>query len=113
MAKWWQVFACAGCIALAACGDDQCSAGQRVAINVMISGSAPVDKVTAELEFEEECGFNRQVGQVFTCWEQGGGTYTVRVYSGDMVHEEEIEIEADECHIKERATLFIDLEAEE
>src|ERR1044071_591641 len=92
MSNWWQVLACVGCCALASCGDDDCSAEQLVAVEVMVSGSGPIDKVTVERKAEEECGsfFDAELGQVFTCWEQGGGTYTVRVYSGERVVEAQI-----------------------
>jgi hypothetical protein len=115
MSKWWQVIACMGCGALASCSDDDCTPVQLVAVDVMISGTGPIDKVTGELETEEECGsfFDEDGNQIFTCWEQGGGTYTVRVYSGDRVVEEQIAVEADACHIKERAWLNIDLDAAE
>jgi hypothetical protein len=114
MWKLWQAFTCAGCAAVAACGDDECKPELRIAAEVIVTGAGPIDKVTIELESEKECGsfFDQGVGQVFTCWEQGGGLYTVRVYSGDVVREKQVEIEADECHIKERASLQIDLQTD-
>jgi hypothetical protein len=114
MGKWWQAFACAGCAVVAACGDDECKPELRIAAEVIVTGTGPIDKVTIELESEKECDFfvDPGLGQVFTCSEQGGGLYTVRVYSGDTVREKQVEIEADECHIKERASLQIDLQAD-
>lgn len=113
MLRWWHGLAFAWCVVAFACGDDECSAEQRVAVQVLVNGAGPIDKITVELEREEECGSFRDanLGQVYTCWEQGGGLYTVRVYSGDEVHEEQIEIEADECHIKQRESVTIDLDA--
>jgi hypothetical protein len=120
MGRWWHGLVCASCVVAFGCGDDECSAEQRVALEVIVGSAGPIDKVTVELEDEEECGTGRSSGAspsfsdpelVYTCWEQGGGVYTVRVYSGTEVYEEQIEIEADECHIKERASLYIDLAA--
>lgn len=116
MSKWWQVLACVGCGALASCGDDECSEEVRVAVDVLIAGTGPIDKVTVELDHEEECGsfFDDQQNQVYTCWEQGAGTYTVRVYSGERVLEQQVDIETNKCdHIKQRASLQFDLDAAE
>lgn len=119
MRMWWRALVCTWCVAAVACGDEECSAEQRVAIELTVTGAGPIDRVTAELESEEECGtgrFSSPIGsfsapdQAYNCWEQGGGVYTVRVYSGAAVHEMQVEIEADECHIKERASVTIDLD---
>lgn len=114
MWKWWQALACACCALVSACGDDECTAELRIAAEVTVTGTGRIDKVTIELESEEECGsfFDPNVGQVFTCWEQGGGLYTVRVYSGDMVREKQVQIDADECHIMERVSVQVDLQAD-
>jgi hypothetical protein len=114
MWKWWQALACVCCVAVAACGDDECKPELRIAAEVIITGIGRIDKVTIELESEKECGsfYDPGLGQVYTCWEQGGGLYTVRVYSGDTVREKQVEIAADECHIEERASVQIDLQDE-
>lgn len=112
MGKWWRLCACFSWIA--ACGDEgDCTAEQKIAIQVYVTGIGHVDKVTGELDAEEECGSFRDANgdQVYTCWEQGPGVYTVRVYSGDEVHSKEIEVEAYKCHVKQRVESIIDLDA--
>jgi hypothetical protein len=83
-------------------------------MRLTVPNGVRIDRITAERRIEEECGSfsNRSAGQVFTCWEQGGGIYIVRVYSGGQpLYAEEVDVEADECHVKQRASIEIDLTA--
>lgn len=41
----------------------------------------------------------------YRCAERGGGTYTVRVESGELSWTRSVEIEADECHARSQETL--------
>ena len=102
------------------CDDGKCKQDERIAIELTVRNVAGRNlEVTAELDANGEQSCDRisdlnvgieAGGRIYTCIEQGGGTYTVRVYSDDVVlHEEEIEIEADECHIKELARVEVDL----
>lgn len=102
------------------CDDGGCKREQRIAIELTVRNLAGRDvEVTAELDGKGEQSCDRTSdlnvgiaagGRVFTCIEQGGGSYTVRVYSEDnVIHEEQIEVEADECHIKELVKAEIDL----
>ncbi|HEX6243839.1 MAG TPA: hypothetical protein VFZ61_23150 [Polyangiales bacterium] len=106
-----------GALALGACKDDGCSDELKIALEVHVTAPATVtvDRVTAELETEQECGsFRDRITdeRVWTCYEQGGGQYKVRVYSGDQeVTQETQRVEADECHITERETMYITLDA--
>lgn len=102
-------------VLLAACGDDaECADEIRIAATVSVQAPAgvKVDQVTIERRAEETCGSvsTREGELLYTCWEQGGGgTYTVRVYSGDGVWTNSVEIESASCHVKERAELSFDL----
>jgi hypothetical protein len=107
-----------GALALGACKDDGCSDELKIALEVHVTAPVDVaiDKVTVELESEQECGSFRDRTtdeRVWTCYEQGGGPYLVRVYSGDEeIHQETKRVEADDCHIKERETVFITVDPE-
>jgi hypothetical protein len=111
-------------IALAAsgCDDGKCKQEQRVAIELTVRNTAGRNiEVSAELDggAEQSCDrisdLNVGVeagGRIYTCIEQGGGTYKVRVYEDDtVIYEEDIEVEADECHIKELVRAEVDLAA--
>jgi hypothetical protein len=89
---------------LAGCKDD-CTDELKIALELHIGvpDGVSISKVTAELEREEQCTSFRpdktSDEQVYTCYEQGGGGYLVRVYQGDQViHEETVDVTADECH---------------
>jgi hypothetical protein len=98
---------------LASCDDGGCSDEEKVALELHINNPDDLDiKVTAELTHEEECPFffDPGTGRVYTCYEQGGGTYKVRVSVDDQViYEDEIEVEADKCHVKALVMSDIDL----
>jgi len=89
---------------LAAC-KDECSDELKIALELSIGvpDGVTISKVTAELEREEECTSFRpdktQDDFVYTCYEQGGGDYLVRVYSGDQeIHSQTVSVMADACH---------------
>ena len=92
---------------LAAGCKDECSDELKIALELHISlpDGVSIGKVTAALEREEQCTSFRpdktSDEQVYTCYEQDGkgGGYLVRVYQGDQViHEETVDVMADECH---------------
>jgi hypothetical protein len=98
---------------LASCDDGGCSDDEKVAIQLHINNPDDLKiKVTAELAQEEECPFffDPGSGRVYTCYEQGGGSYKVRVYTDDQViYEDDIEVEADKCHVKALVEAYVDL----
>jgi hypothetical protein len=112
------VAAAAG-LALAGCDDDKCKDEEKIALELTIHNPDRLDiDVTAELDGNEQvCDFfdptltgGASSGLVYTCIEQGGGTYKVRVYVGDQViYEEDDEVEADACHVKQLVRSAIDL----
>jgi hypothetical protein len=114
----WLGYSLAGLclLASASCKDGgKCSDEELVAIEVHVKNPEDLAiSVTAELKSEEECPFfvDPGTGRVYTCYEQGGGTYKVRIYVGDkVIYEEDDEVEADACHIKQRFVSEIDLTA--
>jgi hypothetical protein len=103
------MWAAAGCKDEGSCSDEILIA---VELHTTIPAGLNITRVTAELKSEEDCGLfiDPNAGHVYTCWEQGGGTYTIRFYSGDdVVYMEDDEVEAGACHIKERVMSDVDL----
>lgn len=104
-----------GALALvAACDNGSKCDEEKIAIELqlIVPDGTSIEKVTVELKDEQECGtvYDPAMGKLYTCWEQGGGTYTLRVYSaGQVIHTQEVELESDGCHIKERLMTEIDL----
>lgn len=102
-------------LALAACDDStSCTAELRSAIEVYVESpdGLPVDAVTATQRSEIPCDMLPSTGaqdagdaEHYNCSEQSGGTYVVRVTSGDETWSQAVDIEADECHTTERKTL--------
>lgn len=88
-------------------GELVCSEEPRVAVRVHISSpkKLPVDLVTADHREERECESSSATsdspGGIYRCKEQGGGDYTIRVYSGDLVWSQGVEVAANECHTTE------------
>jgi hypothetical protein len=111
--KWFGYGIAASFLMLSAsCDDGGCKDEELVALELHINNPNDLKlKVTAELESEREClFFDQGMGRVYTCWEQGGGTYKVRIYVDDQVlYEEEDEVEADACHVKGHTVSQIDL----
>jgi hypothetical protein len=109
-------------LAASGCADDKCKQEERVAIELTVRNTAGRDvEVSAELDGRGEQSCDRisdlnvgveAGGRLYTCIEQGGGTYRVRVYEEDaVIYEEDIEVEADECHIKKLVRAEVDLAA--
>ncbi len=107
-------------LAASGCDDGGCKQEQRVAIELTVRNVAGRDlEVTAEFDGNGEQSCDRTSdqnvgveagGRIFTCIEQGGGAYKIRVYSDDdVLYEEEIEVAADECHVKELVRAEVDL----
>jgi hypothetical protein len=73
-----------------------------------------VDAVTATNLNEEPCEalFTGDAGadEEYTCYEQGGGPYTVRVRSGSMTWTKAVSVNADACHVTEQKTLVFVLD---
>jgi hypothetical protein len=108
-------------LALHACATDQvitCTDELRSAVVVHVSspGGLAVDGVSAMREggaHECESSLFYDAGsndagavQSYTCWEQGGGTYVVRVKSGASTWTKRVEIDTDGCfHVTEQKTL--------
>jgi hypothetical protein len=89
-------------------GELICTEELRVAVRVHISSpeDLPVDRVTADLKRETECeSFSLETDAsgegIYRCNEQGGGRYTIRVYSGDMSWSTGVSVTANECHTTE------------
>ena len=99
---------------LPGCRDD-CSDELRIAIelHLTIPSGVKVERVTAELTREEECTFFRTLsGPVYTCYEQGGGDYLVRIYSdGEEIESEVVGVEADECHVEAATIAYVEVTA--
>lgn len=101
---------------LSGCDDGSCSDEQKFALELHINNPDNLKIVpTAELDHEEVCGFffDPAQGIIYTCYEQGAGTYKLRVYTraagqsideavanGDVIYEDEIPVEKDGCHAK-------------
>lgn len=100
---------------LSACsGELVCTEEQRVAVRVHVSSPVglAVDGVTAEHDHEMPCGASSVESDasptgVFRCLEQGGGRYTIRVYSGDLCWTAHVKVAANECHTTEIANVAI------
>jgi len=98
---------------LSACsGELVCTEEQRVAVRVHVSSpdGLPVDGVTADQESERACGASSLESDaspngVFRCLEQGGGRYTIRVYSGNLCWTANVHVPANECHTTEIANV--------
>jgi len=95
-------------------GELVCTEEIRVAVRVHISSPdyLPVDRVTAERSRESDCDASSiesdaSTDETYRCNEQGGGEYTIRVYSGDQVWTNEAYVRANECHTTEIADVDI------
>lgn len=95
-------------------GELVCTEEQRVAVRVNISSpdDLPVERVTADRSSEIDCDpssaeYDASTDERYRCTEQGGGEYTIRVYSGDQVWTHEVHVHANECHTTEIADVDI------
>lgn len=93
-----------------------CSADLRFAIVVELNNPErlAIDEVTATLASEEQCFLESSARDapahaVYSCLEQGAGTYVVQVTSGEHTWSESVEVSADECHVTKLQELRIDL----
>ncbi len=96
-----------------ACEDDVPCTANIVSFQIIVSSpeGLPIDRVTAERERVDDC---TAVGAVtYSCHEQGGGDYTIRVYSGDLVWTRETTLDEDEdgCHLEQSQSTEIELKA--
>lgn len=101
----------------AGCASDDsvtCTLELRSPITVEVTSpeGRPIDAVTAERRHEAECDGSvlseRDGGPTqaaYWCYEQGGGTYVVRVKSGDLTWTQRTHVTANECHTTSSATL--------
>ena len=102
---------------LGACSDKKdCNSELMIAVelDLTVPEGVTVTRVTAENEAERECEFTRDENnterRLYACYGQGGGDYTIRVYSGDdVIYTETDEVDADECKVNERALSEVDL----
>jgi hypothetical protein len=109
--------------------DAVCSFQTRVAI--LVETSSPddreIDSVTASLgrSSEQSCFLEKAPGRhaasdgddsgvvqrgLYSCLEQGIGTYTVRVKSGKQTWTQDVAVVGDECHVKGLQHLFFELD---
>jgi hypothetical protein len=101
-------------VAVAACGDDtySCTTELRTAVVVKVSSDEglDVDRVTAGRRVQNECHL---LGvDTYNCFEQGGGKYVVRVFSGSLTWTRTVSVDADRCHVDyPPEELAIELEA--
>jgi hypothetical protein len=112
-------------VALLGCDDSTaCTRELRFPIQVDVSSpdGLPIDSVTATREREDECadlsypgladGGDASSSGHYACTEQGGGTYVVRVTSGELTWSKSTHIDADECHTTEDKSLTFVLDPE-
>ncbi|HKP64701.1 MAG TPA: hypothetical protein VJV78_48525 [Polyangiales bacterium] len=71
-----------------------------------------VDSVTSHNEGERsvDCQRGFRSRTMFSCREQGAGTYTVQVTSGELTWTQTVELHADECHVTDTAKLTFELD---
>lgn len=104
---------CLAALFSACSGELVCTAEDRVAVRVNVSSPSglPVDSITADRTREAECGESsgeaQQSDGVFRCMEQGGGQYTIRVYSGNLCWTTQVDVHANECHTTDIANVDI------
>lgn len=92
-----------------------CTADWRFAVLVELDNPSrlPIDAVTATLESEEQCFLESSTRALdhalYSCLEQGGGSYAILVRSGDKTWDESIEVPADDCHVTKLQRLKLSL----
>ena len=88
-----------------------CTAELRAPMGVSVSSpqGLPIDSVTAECNSEMACvhksRYDSDDSVFYSCFEDGGGTYTVTVRSGDLAWTQKVDIKANECHTTEGKSL--------
>jgi hypothetical protein len=123
-----------GLLVLCACGEGEletvttiqgiCTLESRLAVLVTVVNpdDMEIDVVTVERVGEHNCflesrprGFTRDdagepEGTLYSCWEQGVGTYVVRVKSGKQTWTESVDVPGDKCHVSKAQKLTIELD---
>jgi hypothetical protein len=93
-----------------------------VSVTLLDDAQLPVDSVTATRTTTEHCyleavphsddaGGAGDTGEThYACWDQGGGTYVVRVTSGERTWTQELDVPGDGCRVSEvpRLTFVLD-----
>jgi hypothetical protein len=85
-----------------------------IKVRVLSLQGLPIDSVTARNITVDECRPfpfpDAGAETTLSCNEQGAGTYRVRVQSGELSWTQSVDLEADECHVTDRAELdfFLD-----
>jgi hypothetical protein len=96
-------------LTLACGGELVCTQEQRVAVRVHVSSprdqDLPVVRVTADNGREDVCESSSEADAssagTYRCNEQGGGEYTIRVYSDALTWTTRVDVDANECHTTE------------
>lgn len=122
-ARAFQWSLCGFAALFSACGEETiCTDELRLAVRVHVTSpeGLAIDRVTAERSHEMACSFSSMpqgadAGSdgMYRCREQGGGVYTVRVYSGDEVWTAAVHIDANECHTTEIKDVRVVLDPED
>lgn len=115
-------------IALSSCSEDEpepevpCTNELRTAVTVAVRSpeGLPTDDVTAThgktttdcTSWPLDTVDAGADSAMYFCWEQGGGTYRVRVESGDLAWTKSVEVEADDCHVRKAAEVEFVLDPE-
>ena len=123
-----------GLMAAVSCGDGAletvttvqgiCTLDSRLAVLVTIDNpdDLEIDSVTATRADEQHCFLETRprerpwedagapVDALYSCWEQGTGTYLVRVTSGQQAWSERVDVPGNDCHVTKTQHLTIALE---
>jgi hypothetical protein len=101
--------ACIVLVGVSACEDERsCTTELRTAVLVHVTGDLDqIERVTADNgRGEQECNNwsaeadSGATGRwTFSCFEQGAGTYTIRVHLEDETLTETVEVSGNECHV--------------
>lgn len=102
-----------------------CTNEARLAILVSLENpdDLPIDAVTASRTREESCFLERpardagavdggeaDAAALYSCWEQGAGTYVVRVRSAKRTWTQSVEVAANSCHVSTPQELTFELD---
>lgn len=127
-------FTLLGLMVLGACGEGEletvttiqgiCTLESRLAVLVTVVNpdDMEIDAVTVERVGEHNCFLETRPrsftvpdageseGTLYSCWEQGTGTYVVRVKSGEQTWTESVDVPGNECHVTKAQKLTIELD---
>lgn len=101
-----------------------CTDEARLAILVEVSNpdDVAIDSVKATHAREQPCYLeSAPLGSVlddagasdaalYSCWEQGAGSYVVRVTSGKRSWTQSVDVPGDDCHVTKAQKLLLELE---